>query len=75
VQFIGPDARDSKRVRLRFLSYDINAEMVAAGAAWAGPDADAALRDVELKARSAGKGLWAPGELTPVPPWEWRAQQ
>jgi endonuclease YncB( thermonuclease family) len=72
VEFLGEDAQ---RVRVRFLDYDIGTEMLAAGAAWALPDAPDQLKAIEEQARAEGKGLWAPGELPPVAPWDWRAQQ
>lgn len=53
--------------------YDINASMVCAGFAWwyerYAKDSEL-LRDCELGARGAGKGLWSDPE--PVPPWQWR---
>ena len=53
--------------------YDINASMVCAGLAWwyerYAKDSEL-LRDCELDARGAGKGLWSDPE--PVPPWQWR---
>lgn len=61
-------------VQMRLRDYDINLEMVRAGAAWAGPDAGATLRDAEAEARAARKGIWGmPGE--PVAPWVWRTDR
>jgi len=53
-------------------SLHLNQELVKAGLAWYmqyTPD-DKILADMEAKARTAKKGLWA--EKNPLPPWEWR---
>ena len=53
--------------------YDINASMVCAGYAWwykrYAPDSQT-LRDCQVEAQQAPKGLWE--DEDPVPPWEWR---
>ena len=53
--------------------YDINASMACAGYAWwyerYAPDSQT-LRDCQVEAQQAPKGLWEAKE--PMPPWEWR---
>lgn len=71
---VGTNDRGEPLVQMRLRNFDINIEMVAAGAAWALPGAAPELQAAEGAARRAGKGLWAPGEQPPVPPWQWRTQ-
>ena len=53
--------------------YDINAAMVCAGEAWwyerYAPYSQL-LKDCQVEAQQASKGLWE--DLDPVPPWDWR---
>ena len=53
--------------------YDINASMVCKGYAWwyprYAPDSQV-LKNCEIEARQAPKGLW--GDEDPVAPWDWR---
>ena len=53
--------------------YDINASMVCAGYAWwyerYAPDSQI-LKNCEVEARQAPKGLWE--DEDPVAPWDWR---
>ncbi len=55
----------------------INAEMVAAGAAWVYRkySKDLELQKLERQARELGSGLWALQEDQRVAPWEWRKQR
>lgn len=52
---------------------NLNQQLVWAGLAWwyrkLAPD-DAALAEMETKAKSAKRGLWT--DEAPIPPWEWR---
>jgi endonuclease YncB( thermonuclease family) len=52
---------------------DANSEQVKRGLAWVYDDTkDDALRELQAKARAAGRGLWgAQSPLSPIPPWEW----
>lgn len=56
---------------------DVNAAMVAAGAAWVyrqyAKDPD--LLRLEAEARAAQRGLWALPEAQRTPPWEWRREK
>ena len=58
-------------------STDVNAAMVAAGAAWVYRQYshDPELLRLETEARAAGRGLWSLPEAQRTPPWEWRKQQ
>ena len=51
---------------------DANAAMVEAGMAWAFTKylIDGQMPQLELRARTKRRGLWA--DDSPVPPWEWR---
>ena len=53
---------------------NINAEMVAEGAAWVYRkySKDPELLELESQAREQDRGLWALPEDQRVPPWEWR---
>ncbi|MCB1882060.1 MAG: thermonuclease family protein, partial [Gammaproteobacteria bacterium] len=53
---------------------NINAEMVADGAAWVYRkySDDPELLELERQAREQGRGLWALQEDQRVAPWEWR---
>ena len=53
---------------------DAGAEQVRRGMAWVAVErAPAALLyPLQVEAQAAGKGLWS--DATPVPPWEWQAQ-
>lgn len=56
---------------------DVNAALVAAGAAWVyrqyAKDPD--LLRLEAEARAAQRGLWALPETQRTPPWEWRREK
>lgn len=54
---------------------EANRMQVARGLAWTYTkyNKDAALPELQNKAKSAGRGLWADSE--PVPPWEWRKKK
>lgn len=56
---------------------DVNAAMVASGAAWVYRQysRDPELLRLEAEAKAAGRGLWGLPEAQRVPPWEWRQQQ
>ncbi len=57
----------------RWQDFDIAAELVRVGAAWAIPGTESEGRQLEAlqsEAREAGRGLWSMAD--PVPPWEWR---
>lgn len=56
---------------------DVNAAMVASGAAWVYRQYshDPELLRLETEARTAGRGLWSLPEAQRTPPWEWRQQQ
>jgi endonuclease YncB( thermonuclease family) len=60
-------------VRAKCNGIDVNSEQVKRGLAWVYEDTkDAALRELQVKARAAGRGLWgANSSLSPIPPWEW----
>lgn len=52
---------------------NVNSEQVKRGLAWVYDDTkDAALQELQVKARAAGRGLWgAQPPFSPIPPWEW----
>ena len=56
---------------------DVNAALVAAGAAWVYRQysKDPNLLRLEAEAQAAHRGLWALPEAQRMPPWEWRRQQ
>ena len=56
---------------------DVNAAMVASGAAWVYRQysKDAQLLALEAEARAAQRGLWGLPETQRVPPWEWRREK
>ena len=58
-------------------STDVNAAMVASGAAWVYRQysRDPELLRLEAEARAAQRGLWGLPEAQRVPPWEWRRAQ
>lgn len=58
-------------------STDVNAAMVATGAAWVYRQysSDPELLRLEAEAKAAGRGLWGLPEAQRVPPWEWRRAQ
>lgn len=53
---------------------DVNAELVAQGAAWVYRQysRDRNLLILESEAREAARGLWSLPEAERMPPWEWR---
>ena len=59
--------------RVKCNGIDVNSEQVKRGLAWVYDDTkDAALRELQVKARAAGRGLWgANSSLSPIPPWKW----
>ena len=63
--------------RVYFDDRNINAEMVADGAAWVYRkySDDAELLSLEARARTEKRGLWALPESEKTPPWEWRRQK
>ena len=56
---------------------DVNAALVAAGAAWVYRQyaKDPRLFALEAEARAAQRGLWALPEAQRTPPWEWRREK
>lgn len=58
-------------------STDVNAALVAAGAAWVYRQysSDPDLLRLEAEARAAQRGLWALPEAQRTPPWEWRREK
>lgn len=56
---------------------DVNAALVAQGAAWVYRrySQEPALLALEAEARAQGRGLWSLPSADQVPPWEWRAQR
>jgi len=60
--------------RIYLGSRNINAEMVADGAAWVYRkySKDPELLKLERQARKQGRGLWRLPASQRVPPWEWR---
>ena len=56
---------------------DVNAALVASGAAWVYRQysRDPELLRLEAEARAAQRGLWALPEAQRTPPWEWRRAQ
>ena len=56
---------------------DVNAALVAAGAAWVYRQyaKDPQLFALEAEARAAQRGLWALPETQRTPPWEWRREK
>ncbi|MGK2927146.1 MAG: thermonuclease family protein [Lysobacterales bacterium] len=56
---------------------DVNAALVASGAAWVYRQysKDTQLLALEAEARAAQRGLWALPEALRTPPWEWRRAQ
>lgn len=76
------DVRDIDRYgrtvsRVSVGSTDVNAAMVASGAAWVYRQysKDTQLLALEAEARAAQRGLWGLPEAQRVPPWEWRRAQ
>jgi endonuclease YncB( thermonuclease family) len=75
LELTGQTDGDYQVARVRWGDFDIGAELVRVGAAWAAPPdgpADAAMADLETAARDARRGLWS--LPAPVPPREWRAR-
>ena len=56
---------------------DVNAALVASGAAWVYRQysSDPDLLRLEAEAKAAGRGLWGLPEAQRTPPWEWRRAQ
>ena len=56
---------------------DVNAALVASGAAWVYRQysSDPDLLRLEAEARAAQRGLWALPEAQRMPPWEWRREK
>ncbi len=76
------DVRDIDRYgrtvgRVSVNGTDVNAAMVAAGAAWVYRQysSDPELLRLEAEAKAAGRGLWGLPEAQRTPPWEWRRAQ
>ena len=76
------DVRDIDRYgrtvgRVSVNGTDVNAAMVASGAAWVYRQysKDTQLLVLEAEARAAQRGLWGLPEAQRVPPWEWRRAQ
>ncbi len=76
------DVRDIDRYgrtvgRVSVHGTDVNAALVAAGAAWVYRQysKDPRLLALEAEARAAQRGLWALPEAQRIPPWEWRRTQ
>jgi len=76
------DVRDTDRYgrkvgRVSVNGTDVNAALVASGAAWVYRQysSDPELLRLEADAKAAGRGLWALPEAQRVPPWEWRRAQ
>lgn len=60
-------------VRVKCNGIDVISEQVKRGLAWVYDDTkDAALRELQVKARAEGRGLWGVhSPFSPIPPWEW----
>lgn len=76
------DVRDIDRYgrtvgRVSVNGTDVNAAMVASGAAWVYREysRDPELLRLEAEAKAAGRGLWGLPEAQRTPPWEWRRAQ
>ena len=76
------DVRDIDRYgrtvgRVSVNGTDVNAAMVASGAAWVYRQysRDPELLRLEAEAKAAGRGLWGLPEAQRTPPWEWRRAQ
>ena len=56
---------------------DVNAALVASGAAWVYRQysSDPELLRLEAEAKAAGRGLWGLPEAQRTPPWDWRRAQ
>jgi endonuclease YncB( thermonuclease family) len=75
LELTGRTEGDYQVARVRWGDFDIGAELVRVGAAWAAPpdgSMDAGMADLETAARDARRGLWSLPD--PVPPREWRAR-
>lgn len=75
LELTGRTEGDYQVARVRWGDFDIGAELVRVGAAWAAPpdgSMDAGMADLETAAREASRGLWSLPD--PVPPREWRAR-
>jgi endonuclease YncB( thermonuclease family) len=59
--------------RVKCNGIDVNSEQVKRGFAWVYDDTkDMALKELQAKARAAGRGLWGSDyPHSPIPPWEW----
>lgn len=75
LEAVGNNMVGEPLVRVTWHKYDINLEMLRAGAAWAGPDALPEQRAAEQAARAEGKGIWAPDQAAAIAPWRWRIEQ
>ena len=76
------DVRDIDRYgrtvgRVSVNGTDVNATLVAAGAAWVYRQysKDPQLLALEAEAKAAGRGLWGLPEAQRTPPWEWRREK
>ncbi len=74
---IGHDRYGRSIAQIAVGTLDVNAAMIAQGAAWAYRDylRDPTLLELEEEAKSARLGLWAMPETQIQSPWAYRAQQ
>mgnify|MGYP001549625942 CR=1 FL=1 len=75
LELTGQTDGDYQVARVRWGDFDIGAELVRVGAAWAAPldgSTDAGMADLETAARDARRGLWSLPD--PVPPRDWRSR-
>ena len=75
LELTGQTDGDYRVARVRWGDFDIGAELVRVGAAWAAPpdgSPDPAMADLETAARDARRGLWSLPD--PVPPRDWRSR-
>jgi micrococcal nuclease len=72
IKVVGENTVGDPLVEMQWDKFNINQEMVRAGAAWASPAGGPALRAAEAEARSKGYGIWAKDQPPAIPPWEWR---
>ena len=72
IRILGPEEAGVYPARVTWEGHPIAREMVRAGGAWVWPRGDQArsdLRELERRARAAGRGLW--GDQGLPPPWNW----
>ncbi|MEN8176500.1 MAG: thermonuclease family protein [Pseudomonadota bacterium] len=75
VEAVGEAVEGYQAAHVHWEDYDIGAELVRTGAAWALPGDDERaqqLAALEQEAREQRRGLWA--DTPAMPPWEWRGR-